>query len=253
MITFTEAQIMAWFTPLLWPFIRALALLMALPVFNRRAVPNRVKIGLALFMVIAMQPSLPEIPAISLDSRMVFMIVAQQILIGVTMGFAVRIIFACIEFAGEIIGMQMGLNFASFFDPVTASQSSVLTSFLAVLIGWFFLVMNGHLLIFYALSQSFTVFPVSTNPWEFLVELKPWEWGKQIFLLGFWISLPLVTILLLINIVVGVISKITGTMQVFSIGLPMTLFVGFLGLWFMIPYLERPFTVAFEQVLSKLQ
>ena len=121
MVKLSEAQILAWITPLLWPFLRALALLTSLPVFSQRAVPMRVKIGLAGFIALAAQPSLPAMPVVPLDSPLALMVVAQQVLVGVTLGFAVRLVFAAVEMGGELIGLQMGLNFAGFFDPATAS------------------------------------------------------------------------------------------------------------------------------------
>ena len=97
MLTFTEAQVLAWITPLLWPFLRALALFTALPVLGTRMVPTRVRIGLAALIAIAAQPSLPELPpavaAIALDSPLALLLVVQQVVIGLLLGFAVRVVF----------------------------------------------------------------------------------------------------------------------------------------------------------------
>ena len=131
MFTVTEAQLLAWLTPVLWPFLRALALLASLPVFSQRTVPVRLKVGLALFIALASQASLPAMPLIPLDSAQAFMVVLQQVLVGVSLGFAVRVVFAAVELGGELIGLQMGLNFAGFFDPVTASQGTATARFSA--------------------------------------------------------------------------------------------------------------------------
>ena len=96
MITFTEAQLNAWIAPLLWPFLRALALFSALPIFNRQSVPLRLRIGLAGFIAFAAQPALPTMPVVPLDSMLALTLVAQQVLIGVTIGFAVRVVFAAV-------------------------------------------------------------------------------------------------------------------------------------------------------------
>jgi flagellar biosynthetic protein FliR len=129
MLTFTEAQLMQWLGPLIWPFIRVLALFSALPVFGQRMVPMRVRVALAFFIALAAQPTLPAMPTVALDTPQAWLIITQQVLIGLTLGFAVRIIFAAIEFAGELIGLQMGLNFAAFFDPISASQSTTTSRF----------------------------------------------------------------------------------------------------------------------------
>ncbi len=102
MISFSEAQLLAWINPILWPFIRTLALFAGMPVFSQRQVPARVRIGLALFIAVAAQPSLPAMPVIPLDSLpQILTVTAQQLLIGLSMGFAVRVVFAALEFAGE--------------------------------------------------------------------------------------------------------------------------------------------------------
>jgi hypothetical protein len=120
MLTVSEAQILAWVSPILWPFIRVLAMFSSLPVIAQRSVPARVRVALAFLIVICAQSGLPPMPVIPLDSPTAFLVLLQQVLIGLSLGFAVRIVFAAIELAGEIIGLQMGLNFAGFFDPARA-------------------------------------------------------------------------------------------------------------------------------------
>jgi flagellar biosynthetic protein FliR len=93
MLTFTEAQIMGWITPLIWPFLRALALFSAMPVLSTRNVPARVRIGLAAFIALALQGSLPPPPEVALDSPLALLLVAQQLVIGLSLGFAVRLVF----------------------------------------------------------------------------------------------------------------------------------------------------------------
>lgn len=252
MITFSETQLLAWLMPILWPFLRIISMMAVLPIFNKRNVPNKVKVGLAIFAAVAMQATLPPMPSVSLDSSLAFMIIIQQIVIGLTIGFAVRLVFACIEFAGELIGMKMGLNFAGFFDPVTAAQGTVATTLFSFMIAWTFITINGHLLIFQAISYSFKTFPVGTTPWEFLTKVRPWEWGIEIFRIGFWVALPLVTVLMFLNLLMGVISRVAPSVQIFSVGIPFTLGIGLLGIWFLIPSLERPFTFALEKILKTL-
>ncbi|HPO20994.1 MAG TPA: flagellar biosynthetic protein FliR, partial [Rubrivivax sp.] len=129
MLTFSEAQLAAWLMPLLWPFLRALALLTSLPVIGTRTVPRRVRVAFAAFVAYTAQPVLPAPPAVTLDSPLLLGLVAQQAVIGLALGFAVRLAFAAVEFAGELIGLQMGLNFAGFFDPVTAGTSTTTSRF----------------------------------------------------------------------------------------------------------------------------
>ena len=250
MISFTEAQILAWITPLLWPFLRALALFSSLPLLGTRVVPARVRVALAALVALAAQASLPAIPPVALDSWLAFQLVVQQLLIGISLGFAVRLVFAAIELAGEIVGLQMGLNFAGFFDPVTASQTTATSRFFGAIVGWLFIVINGHLLIIAALVNSFNAFPVSGEPFAFLRQALPHEWGAMIFSTGLWIALPMVAMLTFVNLVLGVISRVAAQINVFAIGFPITLGVGLLGILLTLPLMQQPFTMALEKMLA---
>ncbi len=253
MVTFTEAQLMAWITPLLWPFLRALALFTAMPVLGTRMVPTRVRIGLAAFIALAAQPALPPVAVVPLDSALAFMIVLQQVLIGVSLGFAVRLVFAAIEFAGELIGLQMGLNFAGFFDPLSASAATATSRFFGTVVAWMFIVINGHLLVIAALVDSFTAFPVGAEPFAFLRATQPHLWGAELFRTGLWIALPMITMLLFVNLVLGAISRVAPQINIFAIGFPVTLGVGLLGMLLTLPAMESPFVMALERVLANFR
>ena len=101
MLTFTEAQVLAWVTPILWPFLRVLALFGALPVFAQRGVPMRMRVALAFLIAFCAQASMPPIAPVALDSAAGMLAVLQQVLIGVSLGFAVKIVFAAVEFAAR--------------------------------------------------------------------------------------------------------------------------------------------------------
>jgi flagellar biosynthetic protein FliR len=168
MLTFTEAQVLAWVTPLLWPFLRVLALFGAMPLFAQRGVPARLRVALAFLIAFCAQASLPPMPAVPLDSAPALLMVVQQLVVGLSLGFAVRIVFAAVDFAGEIIGLQMGLNFAGFFNPMTGGEATAVSRFFGVSVSWLFIVINGHLLVIAAIVQSFTAFPVGAEPFAFL-------------------------------------------------------------------------------------
>ena len=250
MITFTEAQILGWITPLLWPFLRALALLSAMPVLGTRTVPLQVRIGLAAFIALAAQPSLPAVPEVVLGSPLSLLLVAQQAIVGVALGFAVRLVFTAVEFAGEIIGLQMGLNFAGFFDPLSATTATATSRFFGTTIAWLFIVINGHLLVIAALAQSFATFPVAPEPFAFLHQVQPQRWGAEIFSIGLWIALPLVTMLLFVNLALGAISRVAPQINIFAVGFPVTLGLGLLGLVLTLPALQQPFTMTLERLLE---
>jgi flagellar biosynthesis protein FliR len=253
MVTFTEAQLLAWLAPVVWPFVRVLALFSTLPVLGQRTVPIRVRVGLSFLIVVAAQASLPTMPVVPLDSPLAFALIAQNLLIGITLGFAVRIVFAAVEFAGELIGLQMGLNYAGFFDPASGAQGTAVSRFFGTTVGFLFIAMNAHLLVVVAVVQSFHAFPVGSEPFAFLRAMQPQTWGAEIFGMGLWIALPLVGMLLFVNLVLGIISRVASQMNVFAIGFPVTLGVGLLGILLTLPMMQVPFTMALERMLSRFQ
>jgi flagellar biosynthetic protein FliR len=253
MLTFTDADVLAWVTPILWPFLRVLALFSVLPVIAQASVPVRLRIGLAFLIAFCAQASIPPMAAIALDSAAAFGAVLQQVLIGVSLGFAVRVVFAAVEFAGEVIGLQMGLNFASFFSPMSGGEETAVSRFFGISISWLFIVSGGHLLVIAALVQSFGAFPVTDEPFAFLRAVEPQRWGAEIFSLGLWIALPLVAMLLFTNLVLGVISRVAQQMNVFAIGFPITLGVGLVGVLLTLPMMEMPFTMALERMLAQFR
>lgn len=251
MVTFTEAQLMGWVSPLFWPFLRVLAVFASAPIFSSRSVPTRTKVGLAFVIALCLQPALPDQPIVSLNGPQALGAVLQQIIIGVSIGLAVRIVFAAVEMAGEIVGLQMGLNFAGFFDPTTNSQASTVGRFFGNIAMLLFVILNGHLLLIQAVAASFQTFPVGEGAMDAVRTLRLHELGGIIFQYGLWIALPMIGMLLFVNVVMGIISRIAPQMNVFAIGFPLTLSVGLIGIAATLPLMDRP-VINLIRVVSEL-
>jgi flagellar biosynthetic protein FliR len=249
-ISLTESQLMAWLTPILWPFLRVLAVFTSAPIFSSRAFPVRARIALALLIAFAAQPSLPNQPLINLNGAEAWGAVMQQVGIGLTIGFVVRLVFASFELAGEVVGFQMGLNFASFFDPSMNAQSSAAARFFGYMASLLFVVLNGHLLVLMVVIRSFEVFPVNQNFLEALSLMKLYSLGGELFASGFWIALPIVGMLMFANLALGIVSRVAPQMNIYSVGFPITLAVGLIGMTVTLPMLDRPFLALMERVVD---
>jgi flagellar biosynthetic protein FliR len=252
-VTFSEAQLMQWLLPLLWPLVRTLALISSAPVLSMRSIPARVKVGLAFLVSLSAQASLPEMPVVPLDGAQGIAMLVQQILIGLTLGFSAKVVFAALEFAGELIGLQMGLNFAGFFDPASGATGTATARFFGTMGSLLFVVINGHLLLVMAVVRSFESFPVSAELFPVIRMLQPQVWGAEIFRLGLWIALPIVAMLLFANLVLGVVSRVAQQIQIFSIGFAITVGIGLFGMLLTLPMLQVPFTTALEHMLALFQ
>ena len=119
--------------------------------------------------------------------------------------------------------------------------------------GFLFVLINGHLAIIAALVKSFEVFAVGDEPFAFLRQVQPQRWGTEVFSLGLWIALPLVGMLLFVNLVLGVISRVAPQISIFSVGFPLTLSVGLIGMLVTLPLMDAPFTLALERMLAHFQ
>ncbi len=250
MISFSEAQIVGWLSPIIWPFIRVLALFSVAPVFSLRAIPMRVKVGLAFLVALSAQAVLQDQPVISVNSPQALGAVLHQIGVGMTVGFAVRLVFASVELAGELMGLQMGLNFASFFDPLVGAQTSAVSRFIGHMSVLLFVVINGHLMLLMALIKSFDAFPVDGNMLEVFQRVRLHELGADLFASALWIALPVIGLLLFVNLMLGIISRVAPQMNIFAVGFPVTLTIGMMGITLTLPMLDQPVMALLQRTLD---
>lgn len=236
MISLTDAQLNTWLINFIWPLTRILGLIMVAPVFGHRAVPARVKIGLGIFIALIIAPTLPPMPDVGLGSWHGLFILVQQLLIGIAIGFIMRIVFAAAEAAGEIVGLQMGLGFASFFDPQSAGQTLVLARFFNMLALLVFLAVNAHLLLIGVLVDSFQTLPISPQPLSAAGFYTVATFGSTVFAVGLQLALPLIAILLMTNLSLGILTRSAPQLNIFAIGFPITLGVGLIVLNMTLPH-----------------
>lgn len=252
MLSFSLAQIEAFLAAGIWPFVRILAMFSIAPVLGHKTVPRRVKVGLALATAILVAPGTPA----GMPSPFGFhapLILIQQILIGIAMGFAARLVFAAIEMAGNVLALQMGISYASFMDPVNAVQTPLLGSFLGAIGTLTFLALDGHLALLYAVANSFTVAPADPAffgaiDWKAVAGL-----GDMIFTDGLRIALPALAAMLTINLTLGVMSRAAPQLNLFSVGFPFTLITGLILLAVMLPYIGTTMVQSMGRGLAVFQ
>ncbi|MGB7803067.1 flagellar biosynthetic protein FliR [Buttiauxella sp.] len=222
-----------------WPFLRIMALIATAPILSERSISKKVKIGLGLMITWIIAPTLPA-ANVTIFSAAGFWLAAQQILIGIALGFTMQFAFAAIRTAGEIIGLQMGLSFATFFDPGSRLNMPVLARFIDMLAMLLFLVFNGHLWLISMLVDTFHTLPIGGNPVNSHAFMALTRAGGLIFLNGLMLALPLITLLLTLNIALGLLNRMSPQLSVFAIGFPLTLAMGILVMIALIP-LMAPF------------
>ncbi len=219
-----------WLRELLWPLCRISAMIMVMTTISGSPVPNRVRLLLSVLITAAVAPLLPKPPAIELFSIAAMLIVAQQLLIGITVGFVSLMVIQTFVLAGQIIGMQTSLGFASLVDPTSGQQVPLVGQFYLLLMTLIFFTVNGHLLMITMIVESFYTLPIgeSLEP-QSLKQMA--DFGGKIFANALTMSLSAVTALLLINFSFGVMTRAAPQLNIFAIGFPITMLSGLLILW----------------------
>ena len=230
MLSVTAAQLDLWVASLMFPLARLLGLIAAAPIFSNRALPMRIRLALGLVIAMAVVPALPPAPALPAGSWLALTMLAREAFIGIAIGFILRLVFAAVDLAGELIGLQMGLSFATFFDPQSGGQTIVLGEFLTLLASLIFLGLDGHLVMIDIAVKSFDWLPVAANPLGRGGLAFVAHYGITVFAAGFLLALPLIAALLITNIALGVLTRAAPQLNLFAVGFPVTLTAGFVVL-----------------------
>lgn len=228
-LVLTAEQINSWVGLLMWPLFRVGGLLAVMPVLGGGEVPVRVRVALSLMITLMIIPSLGPMPAVdplSMDSVFISM---QQLLIGAAMGLIVLIAFNAVTMAGESIAISMGLGFALMNDPQNGAQVPMVSQFYLVLATLLFLSLDGHHAVLMLLDSSFQLMPVGkplgADSFWIIV-----SWGSTIFYGALAIALPALAAMLTVNITMGVITRAAPQLNIFSVGFPITMTVGFFAI-----------------------
>lgn len=239
---FTTAEITAWIGSYLWPLFRIAAMVMVAPVTGAQSVPGRIRLLIALAITAVVAPVVPQHPPVDPFTWSALLVIVQQILIGVAIGFAMQLVFGVVITGGQIVATQMGLSFASMVDPQNGINVPVLSQFYLLMTTLLYLVFDSHLVLIQMLVDSFRVLPIGPDG---LTREGFWAiagWGTQVFAGAVWLSLPAVMSLLVVNIAFGVMSRAAPQLHIFSIGFPITVLMGYLVLLFVLPSVVSQFS-----------
>ena len=230
MLELTDTQIGTWVATFILPLFRVMAVLMTMPIFGTKMLPARVRLYAAVAITVVIVPGLPPLPEIDPLSVRGVLLCAEQVIVGALFGFSLQLLFQAFVIAGQIVAVQMGMAFASMVDPANGVNVAVISQFMTMLVRVLFLLMNGHLVVFEVLTESFTTLPVGSalvvnHFWEIAGRLS-WVLGAALLLI-----LPAIAALLVVNIAFGVMTRAAPQLNIFSIGFPLTLVLGMGIFW----------------------
>jgi flagellar biosynthetic protein FliR len=250
-LNIAASQLMGWIGDWIWPFFRIAAVLMVAPVFGAGFVPPRLRIVLAgaiAWLVVPLLPPAPDIDPFSLPGLQVL---AQQVLIGVGIGFVLQLVFDAVGLAGQLLANTMGLSFAFNVDPLRGASTAAIGQFYVVLMVLTFLALDGHLAVIQLVVDGFRTLPVGLQGLGTEGMLRLAASGSLLFSGAVSIALPGLTALLVANIGFGLISRAAPTLNIFAVGFPITIVFGLVVLQIGLPGVQQGFAAMLQQVLAE--
>ena len=219
-------------------FLRVAAIVFSAPVLDTATIPVVFKAGLAFAVSILLLPVVDEVVSVRDLSLMTFVIgVFSEIAIGVTIGLSVKLLFAGIQLAGQIVGYQMGFAVANVVDPTTSAQIPILAQFYNLTAMLIFLSINAHHMFFSALVDSYKILPpLSMQISPQLVDMMM-RLAANMFVVAIKVGAPLIAVMLLVSVGLGLVARTVPQMHIFIVAMPMKIVIGMVFMIIVTPYL----------------
>ncbi len=247
------AEITGWVGTMMWPFMRVGTMFAIAPMFSQQAVPKRFRVLLGFATVVLLYPALPPMPSIDFLSPDGILTAVAQVTIGSAMGFMLALALNTIIVAGEKIAMSMGLGFAMMVDPQNGVTVPVIAQFFQILAILLFFALNGHLVLIAITAESFHILPVGPNNLSLDALWQISVWGTQLFALALLLALPTMTAVLLVYLALGVMSRAAPSLNLFSVGFPITILGGIGLIWLLLPSMLNQMESVWQAVFDLMR
>ena len=218
--------------------LRVSSIVVTMPIIGNRTVPARVKGGLSLMIVFLLFPfiklHIPSPDILPLALRM-----AGEVMIGITIGFAGRLVFAGVQLAGQLAGFQMGFAIVNVFDPMTSAQVSIIAQFQYLLAMLVFLAVDGHHLFLHAITESYRIVPAFGFHFSGELTQSIMGFSKDMFVVAIKTGAPVIAMLLMISIGFGLIARTVPQINILIVGFPVKIAVGLICIGLALPVFVR--------------
>jgi flagellar biosynthesis protein FliR len=235
-LNISGADLTGWLGQFLWPFLRTLALFAAAPAFSSIAIPVRAKVAFALIVACLLGTIIKQSAPVTLSWASAIL-VGEQVLVGLAIGFAMQLALAAMAFAGDFVGVQMGFGFAGLLDVQNRFEVPVMSDFFGLVGLLLFIGLNGHLLLLGVLVRSFDVVPIAPDS---AIAAEGWHAlagaGAMLFQMGVWLALPVLAVLLAAQLAMALLSRVTPQINVMSVGFSVFMWVGIAATIALLPF-----------------
>jgi flagellar biosynthetic protein FliR len=233
---------------------RVAGIFAALPVFGGRRMPLRIKVITVVMITLVCFPTLSvALPQVPTDAFTLALLVFSEVMVGLTLAFITQIIFAAVEFSGQIIGMQMGLTISSILDPSQGTQTQIMSVIQSLFATLMFLSLNIHHIFIRAIIDSFRVIPL--GGWRLSGELINFLVIRtaDIFIIGIRLAAPVMVALLLATVALGIMARAFPQMNIFMISLPLNIGLGLVVLGMTLTIFFHVLEVAFGHLNAQIE
>jgi flagellar biosynthesis protein FliR len=215
------------FRTFLLVLIRVSIILFMFPVFSSQVFPNTLKMGFALVVSLLFYSVVNiDLSRFPMSVPATGLLIAAEAMIGLTLGLCLRIFFASVQLAGQIIGFQMGFAMINVVDPQTGANVSIMDQLGYWACVVIFLLLNGHHVMFMAMVDSFKLVPMGFFMMQDAMMVKFIELGSQLFLLAIKIGAPVIASLAFVSVGFGLVSKFSPQMNVMIVAFPLKIVAG---------------------------
>lgn len=209
-----------------WVLIRVSVLIFLMPLFGARNVPVLWKAGLSFVLAVLLTPAVPVPEALPETLPELILGIASEALMGLIAVFGVRILFASVQLAGQMMSFQMGFSMARAIDPNTGVQSTALSQFLYLFTVLLFFAIDGHHLMIQAIADSFHLVPPNGASFPPSLADAVIELTGHMFLVGLKIAAPMMIALFLSNLCLGIVARTVPQVNILMIGFPINIGIG---------------------------
>ena len=213
--------------------------MMTVPLFGSKNIPVLLKAGLLLSVSIVLFPilQLDHIPFLT-EVIPFCLEVIGEIVLGVTIGLSVRLLFAGIQLAGQLAGFQMGLAIVNVMDPQTSAQVPILAQFNNLIAMLVFLATNAHHWFLRAIVESFRLVPPLEFRFSYSLMEQLMMLGSNMFIIAVKIGAPIMATMLITSVALGLVARTVPQMHIFIVAMPLKILIGLLLLSLTVPYLS---------------
>jgi flagellar biosynthesis protein FliR len=234
-------------------FARVGAMVMLLPGVGEQTMPSRVRLGIALVLTAIILPAHQKAYTVDLNAiGPILVLLFQEIVVGVVLGLTARLAISALQVAGFVIAQQLGLGFVTAVDPTQNQQGILVGNFLTLLGVSLVFATDLHHLVIAAMNDSYTIFQPGEMPLMGDAAQHVTRTVATAFRIGIQLSAPFLVFGLLFNLGLGILSRLIPQMQVFFIGLPLSIILGLLLLLVVVGTMMGTFVDYLNAVLSDL-